>query len=402
MKKFLRGEAKPEKDVRRYRLRTVVLTAVVTVILTVAAFTGIFALYAGKTGLSVLEATVLIQTKFVGDYKADDVSDAALSAMVKSLNDRWSYYLDQKDFEAAKETRSNSYAGIGVTISQDEQNGIKIIDVAKDGPADQAGLKVGEIIRGVEGTDITEDNKSDCIDKIRGKAGTNVTLKIEGTDGTLRTVEVARQTVEVEPVHSKMLNNQVGYVQIENFYAESSDDMKAAVDTLAKDGAKALIFDVRNNPGGYVTELTKMLDYLLPEGKIFIQRDLGGHETVYTSDAAHISLPMAVLVNGDSYSAAEFFAAELQEKANAVIAGEPTCGKGFAQETFPLSNGGALGISTSRYFTGNGVSLIGTGLIPDPNVKLTDDENILLLMGKLETDKDPQLQAALKALGYGT
>ena len=131
-------------------------------------------------------------------------------------------------------------------------------------------------------------------------------------------------------------------------------------------GARALVFDVRNNPGGYVTELTEILDDLLPEGKIFINRSSDGKETVYTSDADCVDLPMAVLVNRNSYSAAEFLAAQLQESAGAVVAGEQTSGKGFSQVLFDLPGGSAIGLSTARYYTGGGVSLIGTGLTPDP------------------------------------
>ncbi|MEG2000723.1 MAG: S41 family peptidase, partial [Evtepia sp.] len=177
----------------------------------------------------------------------------------------------------------------------------------------------------------------------------------------------------------------------------SAAAFKEAVERLQENGADALLFDVRNNPGGYVTEVTEMLDYLLPEGKIFISRDINGKEEVFTSDAACINLPMVVLVNGQSYSAAELFAAELHESANAVIVGEQTCGKGYAQQMFPLANGGALGLSTLRYFTGSGISLIGTGLTPTTKVSLTEDESWLLRMDKLSHAEDPQLQAALSS-----
>ena len=154
---------------------------------------------------------------------------------------------------------------------------------------------------------------------------------------------------------------------------------------LQEEGAVALVFDMRNNGGGYLSQLTEMLDFLLPEGPIFISRDRAGNEEVTQSDAACVDLPMAVLVNADTYSAAEFFAAELQEQGVAVIVGEPTSGKGYSQQTFALPHGGAMAISTGAYFTGNGTSLIGTGLTLDAEVYLTGEG-------------DAQLEAALDLL----
>ena len=170
------------------------------------------------------------------------------------------------------------------------------------------------------------------------------------------------------------------------------------MDELQQQGAKALIFDVRSNPGGYVSELTQILDDLLPEGVIFRTTAYNGKEKEYTSDASCVDLPMAVLVNADSYSAAEFLAAQLQESAGAAVVGEQTSGKGYSQMLFDLPDGSAMGLSTARYFTGSGKSLIGTGLTPDPQVSLTQAQQRDLLMGKLAHEDDAQLQAAIQTL----
>ena len=179
--------------------------------------------------------------------------------------------------------------------------------------------------------------------------------------------------------------NLVGYVRLLNFYDHSAQRLEEAVTQLREQGAEALVFDMRNNGGGYLSQLTDMLDFLLPEGPIFISRDRAGHEEITNSDADCVELPMAVLVNADTYSAAEFFAAELQEQGAAVIVGEPTSGKGYSQQTFPLPHGGAVAISTGAYFTGSGASLIGTGLTLDAEVYNTGAE-------------DTQLAAALELL----
>jgi carboxyl-terminal processing protease len=195
-----------------------------------------------------------------------------------------------------------------------------------------------------------------------------------------------------------MLEDQVGYVVLYNFYTGVADQVKEGVEELQAQGAKALVLDVRNNPGGYVTELTDILDYLLPEGDIFISETTDGTRQVYTSDASCVDLPLAVLVNGDSYSAAEFLAAQLRESVGAVVAGTQTCGKGYFQNLYALADGSAVGLSCGKYYTGEGVSLIGTGVVPDPSVELTDEAKTLLLQGKLDPADDVQLQAAIRAL----
>ncbi len=209
---------------------------------------------------------------------------------------------------------------------------------------------------------------------------------------------MTRRRLETKPVEYEMLEGQVGYIQVKNFYRRSADGVAAAVEDLREQGAKALVFDMRNNGGGYLDELTEMLDYLLPEGVIFRQEDRAGNESVSKSDAACVELPMATLVNRDTYSAAEFFGAELQERGVGVIVGEETSGKGYSQQTYPLPNGGGLGISTQRYFTGNGVSLIGTGVTLDRELSLSEEEDALQRAGKLPHQEDDQLQAALELL----
>ena len=180
--------------------------------------------------------------------------------------------------------------------------------------------------------------------------------------------------------------------------AGGAQRLEEAVTQLQEQGAEALVFDMRDNGGGYLDELTTLLDYLLPEGTIFRSEDKAGHQSSVQSDAACVDLPMAVLVNGDTYSAAELFAAELQEMEWGIIVGTPTFGKGFSQQTFPLLSGGAINISTAKYFTGKGVSLIGTGLTLDRELELTEEQEQKLKNHALDPAEDPQLQAAIQMI----
>lgn len=382
---------------RRFSFRALVLTALCSAVVTAALAAGAAALFLGRAGLGMAEAMVLINTQFVGEHDIDGAVDQAMDALIDGLGDRWSYYMDADGYAAQQESRSNSYVGIGVTIAYLEDGSVEIQAVVEDGPAAEAGLAPGERIVAVDGVRLTAENQQDVVAMVKGPAGTQVLLTLADGQGE-REVSVTRKTVAEHPAEGRLLEDGTGLVTIRNFNTRCAEETIAAVEDLVAGGAWRLVFDVRNNGGGYVDELTRLLDYLLPEGVIFRSETKTGLKQEITSDAACVELPMAVLVNGSSYSAAEFFAAQLQEMGWGVIVGEPTSGKGFSQQTFPLLNGGAINISTARYFTGEGVSLIGTGLTLDQEVTLTEEESAALALGALEPEDDPQLQAALALL----
>ena len=372
---------------RKKRFSLIHLLLLVLLTVAVTAGVGLAVLYqmVGKEGLSLLEGLHLINEKFVGEYDEGEVVDAALEGMVEGLGDRWSYFLTEEEYEAQNQRRTNQYVGVGVTVNYESEEGLQIVEVTAGGPAEEAGLQPGELITAVDGFSLAGEARYEGADKIQGEEGTTVSLEVRGTDGQTRTVELKRTKLETDPVSAEMLENNVGYVRLSNFYDRSADRLKEEVTRLQEEGATSLVFDMRNNGGGYLSQLTDMLDFLLPEGPIFITRDRAGNEKITQSDASCVDLPMAVLVNADTYSAAEFFAAELQEWGVAVIVGEPTSGKGYSQQTFELPNGSAVAISTGAYFTGSGTSLIGTGLTLDKEVYLTDQG-------------DAQLEAALELL----
>lgn len=370
---------------KRFSALHLIILLPVTMLLTAGVLLAVFYGIFGKEGLSLLEGLYLVNSRFVGEYDETQVVDSALSGMVDGLGDRWSYYLTEEEYEAQNQRRTNQYVGIGVTVNYESEDGLTIVEVTEGGPAEAAGLQSGEVVTAVDGFSLAGEARYEGAERIQGEEGTTVTLEVLGTDGEARTVEVTRASLDSDPVTAKMLEGNVGYAALANFYDHSADRLKEEVTRLQEEGAEALVFDMRNNGGGYLSELTEMLDFLLPEGPIFISRDRAGNEEVTQSDAACVDLPMAVLVNANTYSAAEFFAAELQEQGVAVIVGEPTSGKGYSQQTFALPHGGAMAISTGAYFTGSGTSLIGTGLTLDWEVYLTDEG-------------DAQLEAALDLL----
>lgn len=350
----------------------------------------------GSTKLDQVE--YLIQNRFIEEADMEKAEDAAATAMIDSLGDRWSYYLSAADYATHKEQVENAYVGIGITISPEENGqGFLILAVQKDSGAEAAGLLAGDIITGAESQDVRGMTTAQLRDIIRGKEGTSVSLEITRDSEVLR-VQVTRMQILTEVVSYEMLENSIGLIAISNFDARCADETIAAIEALREQGAQALIFDVRNNPGGYATELVKVLDYLLPEGDLFRTLDYAGRETVDKSDASFLDIPIAVVCNEDSYSAAEFFPAAIQEYGAGTIVGMPTCGKGYFQYTYELSDGSAVGLSAGKYFTPSGKSLIGTGIQPDVVVEVDDETRAKIAYGTLDAKDDPQIQAAVDIL----
>ena len=356
-------------------------------------------LAAPKTGTSKLDQLEsLILERFIGDSDRVAMEDAAAEAMVDSLGDRWSYYIPADEYEAYQEQVANAFVGVGITIQlTEESQGLLVVDVTRGGPAEEAGILVGDTLVAVEQTRIAGMSTTEVRNLVRGEEGTWVSLTLS-RDGREETFSVERRRIEVPVATFSMLDNHVGLVRIETVDQRCAQETISAIEALLAQGAEGLIFDVRGNPGGYADEMVKILDYLLPEGELFRTVDYAGRERVDTSDADCLELPMAVLVNQDSYSAAEFFAAALREYDWAVVVGQKTCGKGYFQNTLPLSDGSAVGLSVGKYFTPNGQSLADVGVTPDRVVEVDEDTRWKIYYGTLPTEEDVQLETARELL----
>ena len=364
----------------------------IAVLVTLALSTGAWCLLLGKSGMAMVQTWVLARFAFV-DAAADldKAMDAGLNSFVTGLGDRWSYYLDQERYQQTTARRANNYVGVGITVDYTREEGLLVREVTEGGPADKAGVLAGDIITAADGYSLAGDAREEGTDRIRGEAGTQVVLTLLGEDGSTRDVICVRATLRNSSASGRMLEGNIGYVKLDNFYSGSADSFQKEVDALVEQGAESLIVDVRSDPGGYVAELEKILDYLLPEGPVFTQKARWWVESVYQSDADCVDLPMAAIVNADTYSAAELLAAQLRESVGAPVVGELTSGKGYSQVTFPLMNGGGVGLSTATYCTGSGHSLIGEGIVPDVELSLNEGA----VMGG---EDDNQLQAAIELL----
>ena len=373
------------------RIGSYVLVAALAAAVTLALVGG-----EGPSKLDELEA--LIQERFIGEADMEAIEDAAADAMIAATGDRWSYYIPASEYAAYQEQMANSYVGVGITIQvTEDDSGFLVTEVTSGGPAEEAGMMVEDLLIMVEDVDVRGMSTSEVRDLVRGEEGTSVKLTVM-RKGEHKVLSVERRQVQTPVATYEMLENNVGLVTIENFDSRCAEETIAAIETLLSNGAEKLIFDVRNNPGGYASELVKVLDYLLPEGDLFRTVRYDGKENVDTSDADCLEVPMAVLVNDGSYSAAEFFAAALSEYEAAIVVGEPTVGKGYFQTTYQLSDGSAVSLSIGKYFTPKGVSLAEEGVTPDVVVTVDEETDLAIYYGTLTPEEDPQIQAALKAL----
>ncbi len=376
------------------RMVSYLLVAVISSLLTVTVIllnTGAEKREASK--LDVLQQ--LIEDRFVGDVDQTLLGDAAANAMIGSLGDRWSYYIPADQYAQYLEQKENAYVGIGITITMVDGKGLELVGVTQGGAAEQAGLLAGDLIVAVDGQDVRQMELEQIKMMIRGDADTQVQITVQ-RDGQEQSFAVTRQQIKTVVATGTLLEDGVGLIRIVNFNDNCSEETVAAIEALKEQGAQKLIFDVRHNPGGYAKELVAVLDYLLPEGPLFRTEDSSGEQTVENSDANCLEMPMAVLVNGDSYSAAEFFAAALSEYDAAKVVGSQTSGKGYYQATFQLPDGSAVGLSIGKYYTPNGISLAGVGITPDVAVPVDEQIAAAIKAGTLAPEEDPQIQAAIQ------
>jgi len=338
----------------------------------------------GREGMKFIskinEVRSVIDDTYVGEPDWDEIADVASIGMVEAVGDRWSYYLTATQYVDYMDSVNNIASGIGISIVLDEESGeISIISVSNNSPAEKAGVVAGDVLLTVASQDVNGMLPADIKTIVQSQDGEFV-ITLRGADGQMKEATVKVETFFSDPVSFKMLDNSAGYIKISNFDAGCADSTIAAIESLQQQGMMSLIFDVRANPGGLLDELLKLLNYILPEGEIFVSVSEQGEEQVYTSDEACIEkIPMVVMIDANSYSAAEFFAAAMSEYGYATLIGEASTGKSRSQQTFVLSDGSAVHISTRSYLTPERRDLAEAGgLIPDIAVENIGGEDLQL------------------------
>ncbi len=381
---------------KRHLVLTAVLTAVVVWIVTSAFFIG---LRFFDSADPLLRARQIIIDNYVNpltDEQITKMNDAAISAMVYSLGDQYSSYLNASDFSSYQEDKKESYKGIGVSVSFNYETGAMTVISPYDGsPAQKAGVLPGDIITKVGNRVVDASTYDAVIDYIKNGEDEEFVLSILRGEETI-SVSVHREEVKRQSVTHKMYEGHIGYIRVSEFMHNTKGDFEVALDDLKSQNMQGLIIDLRNNPGGYADTVIDMTDSLLPEGVIAYLEDSHGRRQYFHSDGEALGLPMVVLINQGSASASELLAGSLKAHGLATIVGEKSYGKAVGQSVHPLSGTTAIYLTNARYFTPKGECIDGIGIEPDIQVAL--DENLMGKISLLEPEEDAQLAKALEVI----
>lgn len=319
---------------------------------------------------------------------------SAANGMVASLNDPYSAYFTDEEYQRYLSSINGAYDGIGVLIGQPTEDGAEILDVYEDTSASEAGLLAGDFIMAVDGTGVSGLTLEEISTLIARGNGEAVKLTIKRGEESFD-VDVVSGTVNIKRVEHFLYNHHTGYIRISMFSGNCAEEFREAIKDLTERRMTCLVIDLRNNPGGLLKDVVSIADTLLGECTIVTVRSNGGEEEVYTSNKKGVSVPVAIIVNENSASASEILAAAVQDNEAGIIVGMPTFGKGIVQTTRRLeSNGAWLKLTTSAYYTPSGKSINGTGVTPDLEVDLPEEMKSTPI-DKLDQEQDAQLWAAL-------
>lgn len=338
----------------------------------------------------------IIDDEYVSEIKEEDLVDGAVKGYVEGLGDEYTEYFTKSEMDEFKSEVQGNYFGIGIYMMQNtKENNIVILYSIEGSPAEKAGLKTGDIIKKVDDTEFTGEDFEKVSTYIKGKEGTKVKIEVE-RKGERLTFEVERKKIDLYPIKSEVLQNNIGYIKISSFDDDCAKEFKQTYNELNKSNKlKGLIIDLRNNGGGIVDEALDMADLILDKDKIeLISINKKGEEKIEKSKSNPvINIPIVVLVNGNTASASEIFAAALKENDKATIVGEKTYGKGVIQELISLRDGSGIKVTIEEYLTPNRNKINKVGITPDKEVTLPDTVTSIY---NIEKKDDTQLQEAIK------
>ncbi len=393
--------------------KAVIITAIVTFFATSALAVGAWSVYnsgalsmlgiginGSYSASSVLRAEKIIKSSYYKDVDDATLYKGALQGMMASLNDQYSWFVDEGSYKELTQDLGGKYTGIGVNVTLDtEDELITVVSPIEDTPAFKAGIAAGDKIISVNGTPVSKSNYQDAISMMRGSGndvGDEIKLTIRrAATGADEEMTLKREEITLKTVKYKMLDDKVGYIRITSFDENTGEEFTSALTELS--GMKGLVIDLRNNGGGMLEPTLKIADSLLPEGLITYFEYRNGEKTEYKSDADYLDIPLAVLINGSSASASEVLSGAIRDHSRGTLIGEKSFGKGIVQSILPFmktKNGEtAIYITTSRYFTPSGECIHGQGISPDIQVPMPE-EYANMSFDELTLDQDAQLEAA--------
>lgn len=340
----------------------------------------------------------LIDEEYLDEKDESSLREGLYAGLLAGLKDPYSTYYTAEQYKELNTSNEGSYVGIGAVLQKDDTGGAKIIQLYEGGPGEQAGLKKGDVIKAVDGADVTDKETSDIASMVRDSEKDSVMLTIQReNEEKTRDVKVEIRDVEIQTVSHEMLSEDTGYIRISEFSEVTSDQYKKAFADLKDQGMKKLVVDLRDNPGGLLTAVCGVLRQILPEGLIVYTEDKNGKREEETCDRKNeLDMPLAVLVNGNSASASEIFAGAVKDYGIGTIVGTTTYGKGVVQTIQPLTDGSAVKITIAKYFTPKGNDINKKGITPDVEAELSGD---ITDWTELTHKEDTQLQTALKEIG---
>lgn len=344
--------------------------------------------------VALLEA--YIKKYYLEDVDENDFADGIYKGVVESLKDPYSTYYTAEEYKAMTEASSGTYYGIGASVSQKIDTGIiTIVKPFESGPAYEAGILPGDIIYKVEGEEVTGEDITEVVTKMKGPAGTKVKMSVirEGETEPLE-FTLERRKIEVPTIEFEMLENKIGYIAIAEFDEVTAQQFRSALNKLEKQGMKGVVIDLRGNGGGRLDTVVDMLDRILPEGMIVSMKDKNGNGEEYKStNKEQLKVPLSVLINGNSASASEVFAGAVQDYGIGTLVGTTSYGKGIVQTVFPLADHTAIKLTVAKYYTPKGRDIHKKGIEPDVKAELDKE---LLTKLKITHEEDNQLQTAIK------
>ena len=339
----------------------------------------------------------LIDQEYLGEVDNDEMAEGVYAGLVYGLGDVYSRYYTADEYAQETASTDGAYAGIGVSIQKNKNGGVQIAECYEGGPGAEAGLQTGDVITAINDTDVTDMELSDVVSLIRENKDNTILLTVfRENEEKSREISVDVTDVELPSVFGEMLDKKTGYIQITQFTGVTPQQYKDMFAELKDKGMERLVIDLRDNPGGLLTSVCDILREILPEGLIVYTEDKYGNREEETCDGKHqLDMPLAVLVNENSASASEIFAGAVQDHEVGTIVGTTTYGKGVVQELRQLSDGSAVKLTVSNYYTPNGNSINKVGIKPDVEVKLASE---LLNKAEITHEEDNQLQKALDVI----
>ena len=339
----------------------------------------------------------IIDKYYLGEVDEEKLKEGAIKGYIEGLDDPYTEYISKEDMQDYLDDTMGNFVGIGIyMVKNTEVNKIQVLAPIKNSPAEKAGILPGDYILSVDGVEYTGEDMSVASNKIKGEEGTSVKLEIlRGTD--IKTFEIKRENIKVNPVESKVLSNNIGYIEFSSFDEQTAEDFKAEYEKLEKKGIKSLIIDLRNNGGGIVSEALEIADYMTDKGSVLLYEvDKNNKEEIKKSEKDPIiNMPIVILTNENTASSSEILAGALKDLGKAKIVGTTTYGKGVIQQILTLPDGSGLKITSEKYLTPNKTEINKIGIEPDEKVELPETvENILLV----EEKDDTQLQKAIEVL----